>query len=305
MIKKTLFFGRGAYLSLRNNQMVIKRITDDKREEVLTRPIEDLGLVVIEHSQVTLTSGLVAQLIDNNVAVIFCDEKYMPAGLILPLEKNTTQQETYEAQIAATQPLKKQLWAQTVVAKIRNQAAALQLAAQCETGNMLAWMHQVRSGDSTNLEARAAVCYWKNLFLQYPHFTRHSDAEEADPNPLLDYGYAILRSIVARSLVGSGLLPTLGIFHKNRYNAYCLADDIMEPYRPYVDLLVCDILRQGHAPTLTTDTKRILLTIPTIDVAIKNLTRPLMNAASITTASLVKCYLGESRKLIYPELPLT
>lgn len=302
MIKKTPFFGNRASLSLRLNQLVIKRWTDDNHEEIVTRPIEDIGLVVVESSQVTLTAALISKLIDENVAVMFCDDRHMPSGVLMPLEKNSTQSETYSAQIDASQPLKKQLWQQTIIAKIRNQAAALKTVHGTEVGNMIAWSKSVASGDSTNLEARAAVYYWNNIFPQYPDFARHDDGD--NPNCLLNYGYAILRSIIARSLVGSGLMPTLGIFHRNRYNAYCLADDIMEPYRPYVDMLVCDILAQGYRPEINIHTKRFLLTIPTIDVKINKLTRPLMIAASMTTASLAKCYLGESRKITYPEIEI-
>lgn len=301
MIKRTLFIGNGASLSLRHGQLVIKRTDDLGEEEHFTRPIEDLGLVVIESSRVLMTSALISALIENNVAVIFCDDRYMPSGLIMPLDKHTTQTETQLAQIDATQPLKKQLWQQTITAKIHNQACALQRVGCPEVGNMLAWARDVRSVDSTNLEARAAVYYWTQIFPQFPDFVRHGD-DDNSPNGLLNYGYAILRSIIARSLVGSGLLPTLGIFHRNKYNAYCLADDIMEPYRPYVDLLVNEIISTHGTTEVNKTTKRELLTLPTIDVEIKNLKRPLMNAASITTSSLAKCYLGESRKIIYPDL---
>lgn len=303
MIKKTLMFSNRAYLSLRYDQMVIKRINEVGQEETITRPIEDLGIVLIENPQVTFTAALMDKLLQNNVSVIFCDDRHMPSGVLMPLEKNDTQSEVYNAQIDASVPLKKQLWQQTIIAKILNQAAALRIVNNVEIGNMLAWSKKVLSGDSTNLEARAAVYYWKNIFPQFPNFVRHDD-DGNDPNSLLNYGYAILRAIIARSLVSSGLLPTFGIFHKNRYNAYCLADDIMEPYRPYVDLMVNEILSQGYAPEVNQQTKKILLTLPTVDVKIKNLKRPLMIAASITTSSLAKCFLGESRKIIYPELTL-
>lgn len=303
MIKKTMMFSNRAYLSLRYNQLVIKRTSDDGKEETLTRPIEDIGVLVVESPQVTFTAALMDALIQNNVAVIFCNDQHMPSGVVMPLDKNDTQSEVYNAQISASLPLKKQMWQQTIVAKIQNQAAALRVVNDTEIGNMLAWSKKVASGDATNLEARAAVYYWKNIFPAYPDFVRH-DEEEDNPNSLLNYGYAILRAIIARALVGSGLLPTFGIFHRNRYNAYCLADDIMEPYRPYVDLMVNEILNQGFAPEVNPETKKILLTLPTVDVKIKNMKRPLMIAASITTASVAKCFLGESRKIVYPEIPL-
>ena len=167
--------------------------------------------------------------------------------------------------------------------------------------NMMAWANNVKSGDSENMEARAATYYWRNIFPNLPHFIRGKDEEP--PNNLLNYGYAILRACVARGLVASGLLPTFGIHHHNRYNAYCLADDIMEPYRPYVDELVFDIMaRVGDYSELTRDIKAELLVIPSIDVVIEGKRSPLMIAVGQTTASLNKCFSGEMRKISYPEM---
>lgn len=197
--------------------------------------------------------------------------------------------------------LRKQLWQQTIQYKIRNQAAILAQCTEAETKCMQVWANEVRSGDPDNLEARAAVFYWKNLFGNIPGFIR--DREGVTPNNLLNYGYAILRAVIARSLVASGLLPTLGIHHHNKYNAYCLADDIMEPYRPYVDQLIYDIVEQyGEDIELSKDIKSELLSIPTLDVVIAGKRSPLMVAASQTTASLYKCFSGELRKIAYPEI---
>lgn len=302
MIKKVLCFSNRAYLSCRQRQLIIKttdRMTGEPCE--YSRPVEDIGAVVIESGQVTLSSHLISALLENKVALIICDEKHMPSGLILPLEGNTLQSERFEAQISASLPLKKQLWQQTVSMKIKNQGAVLKRANSMEIGNMLAWASQVRSGDPDNLEGRAAAYYWKNLFGEDYGFVRGHEGD--GPNVLLDYGYAILRAIIARSLVASGLMPTLGIHHSNRYNAYCLADDMMEPYRPYVDLMVLDIVRKHQLPPeISNETKRHLLSIPVIDVRMGKLSRPLMVAASMTTASLAKCYLGTTRKLLYPEI---
>lgn len=304
MIKKTLCFSNRAYLCCKNRQLVITvydPVTGEPSEH--TRPIEDIGVIVIESEQVTLSSYLISSLLENKVAVIVCDQKHMPFGLMLPLVGNTEQTERFNAQIEASLPLKKQLWQQTIAIKIRNQAAVLKRVNNMEVGNMIAWSSQVRSGDSDNLEGRAAAYYWKNLFEDNPGFIRRQ--EGIDPNGLLNYGYAILRAIIARSLVASGLIPTLGIHHSNKYNAYCLADDIMEPYRPYVDLMVVDMIKTHNLPPeITKETKKHLLTIPTIDVKMGKLSRPLMVAASMTTASLAKCYLGESRKLLYPEMDI-
>lgn len=224
----------------------------------------------------------------------------MPVGLMLPLYGNTVQNERFREQLSASLPLKKQLWQQTIKAKIENQSAVLINCLGEESRCMKVWADDVKSGDSENLEARAAAYYWKTLFADIDGFTR--DREGISPNNLLNYGYAVLRAIIARALVSSGLLPTLGIHHHNRYNAYCLADDIMEPYRPYVDELVFGLVQQyGKNLELTRDIKAKLLTIPTLDVIISGKRSPLMIAASQTTASLYKCFSGELRRIVYPE----
>lgn len=225
----------------------------------------------------------------------------MPTGLLLPLDGHSLQNERYRAQIECSKPLRKQLWQQTVQAKIANQAAVLaKCVPGCETGNMLAWVTQVKSDDACNLEGRAAAYYWRNFFDSFIR-ERNGDA----PNNLLDYGYAILRAIVARSLVGAGLLPTLGIHHHNRYNAYCLADDIMEPYRPVVDRIVRQLVDRyslDELDELTPDIKRVLLALPTTEVRIAGRRSPLMVAVETTVASLQRCFAGEARKIVYPEL---
>ncbi len=307
MIKRTLCFSNPAYLSLKNNQLVVRLpevekadLPDSfKKEAIHTIPIEDIGVVVLDHKQVTITQALLEMLLENNCAVITCDSSHLPVGLMLPLCGNTTQSERFTAQIGASLPLKKQLWQQTVQQKITNQAAVLHEMRGVVVKNMCAWASDVKSGDSENLEGRAAAYYWRNMFTDVPMFTR--DREGVAPNNLLNYGYAILRAVVARALVSSGLLPTLGIHHHNRYNAYCLADDVMEPYRPYVDRLVVAITQKfGYQEELTTDLKRELLIIPTLDVVIGGQRSPLMIAATQTTASLYRCFAGEQRKIVYP-----
>ena len=309
MIKKTLYFGNPAYLSLRNAQLVIKLPGVEKAESLpdmmkaqaeVTKPIEDLGVVVLDNKQVTITSGLLDALLENNCAVITCDSKSMPIGLMLPLYGNTTQNERFRQQLDASLPLKKQLWQQTIQMKINNQASVLKNCVDEEVRCMHVWASDVRSGDPDNLEARAAAYYWKSLFADIEGFTR--EREGISPNNLLNYGYAILRAVVARGLVTSGLLPTLGIHHHNRYNAYCLADDIMEPYRPYVDELVFNLVQiNGKVLELTKAIKAKLLEIPTLEVKIGGKRSPLMVAVGQTTASLYKCFSGEIRRISYPE----
>ena len=271
-----------------------------KEQSEVTKPIEDIGVVVLDHKQITITSGVLESLLENNCAVITCDSKSMPVGLMLPLYGNTTQNERFRQQLDASLPLKKQLWQQTIKAKIDNQASVLRVCVGEEMKCMRIWANEVKSGDPENLEARAAAFFWKNLFADIIGFTR--DREGISPNNLLNYGYAILRAIVARALVASGLLPTLGIHHHNRYNAYCLADDVMEPYRPYVDELVFSLVKlYGANLELTKEIKSRLLVIPTLDVRINGKRSPLMVAVAQTTASLYKCFCGEIRRISYPE----
>lgn len=298
MIKRTLLFSNPAYLSHKDKQLVISFPGKEKKDR--TTPIEDLGVVVLEHQQITISHGCIAALVQNNVALISCDSSRMPTGLILPLDGAHTQTERFRYQIEASVPLKKQLWQQTIQQKISNQAWALEMAGVDAT-NMHRWSKSVRSGDPDNYEGRAAAYYWQNIFGKFMDFNRHRGG--APPNNLLNYGYAILRAIIARSLVSSGLLPTLGIFHRNKYNAYCLADDIMEPYRPAVDRLVYKILEDGNpVEELTTDLKMRLLRLPEIDVRFDGMTSPLLVGASRTTASLARCFEGGLRKINYPTL---
>lgn len=310
MIKKTLYFGNPIYLSTRLSQLVLhlpevednEAFTSEFRKEASrTIPIEDIGVVVLDNKRITITSGTLEALLDNNVAVITCDSKSMPTGLLLPLAGNSLQNERFRYQIDASLPLKKQLWQQTVRQKIINQEKVLSANSEVETNCMKVWAADVKSGDADNLEARAAAFYWRNLFHPSLNFIR--DREGLPPNNLLNYGYALLRSVIARALVSSGLLPTLGIHHHNRYNAYCLADDIMEPYRPYVDKLVIQIMKSGlDYSTLSKEVKFQLLGIPTLDVKIDGKNSPLMIAASQTAATLSRCFSGELRKIAYPEI---
>ena len=311
MIKKTLYFGNPAYLSLKNAQLLIKLPEVEKNETLpesfkvqtqVTKPIEDIGVVVLDNQRITITTGAIEALLENNCAIITCDHRSMPVGLMLPLSGNTTQSERFREQIDASLPLKKQLWQQTIQAKIGNQASVLSSCRGAEVGCLRAWARDVRSGDPDNYEGRAAAYYWRNLFgMHVDNFTR--DREGVPPNNALNYGYAILRAIVARALVSSGMLPTLGIHHHNRYNAYCLADDIMEPYRPYVDEYVFHLIQKHGLPSeeLPKAWKAELLLIPTLDVVIGGKKSPLMVGVSQTTASLYKCFCGEMRKVAYPE----
>ena len=296
MIKRILYFGNPTYLRVKDAQLIIEL---PNTKEIKSAAIEDIGVVVLDHLQITLSHGVINCLLNNNTALITCDDKHLPTGLMLPLESHTMQSERFRHQIDATEPLKKQLWQQTIIAKIRNQAHLLHQVGH-NAHQLRRWSDEVKAGDADNHEAFAAAYYWKRLF--QPNVEsflrdRYGDA----PNHLLNYGYAILRSIVARGLVSSGLLPTLGIHHHNKYNAYCLADDIMEPYRPFVDKLVCDMVATTPIEEeMTKEQRALLLSIGVMEVYMDKRKSPLMVGLQTTTASLVKCFMGESRKIIYP-----
>lgn len=297
MIKRTLYFGNTAYLKTTNEQLVVEMLESGETKSI---PIEDIGILILDHQQITITQAVMAKLLANNTALITCDNTHHPVGLQLCLDGHTLQSQKFKAQIAASNPLKKQLWQQTIIAKIKNQAALLEIE-KAENKYLLNLAPVVKSGDSGNNEAKAALYYWKHIFPDFLEFKR--ERYGLPPNNLLNYGYAILRAIVARSLVSSGLLPTLGIFHRNQYNAYCLADDVMEPYRPFADKVVCNIVRMnGKFLEMTPAMKKELLSIPVMDVMIDGEKSPLMNAVQRTTASLAKCFEGNSRKMLYPVL---
>ena len=300
MIKRTICIENACFLKFANEQMVVsyKHIKGLEDMEDRTVPIEDLGMLVLEHQQISLTHYLLNKLAEGNVAVVTCNDTHHPTGLLMPLESNTLQSERFRAQIEASEPLKKQLWQQTVKAKITNQSAVLKRW-DGKYKLLVNLADNVKSGDADNNEAVAAAHYWRNLFPPAWNFYRKRDG--LPPNNLLNYGYAIVRAGMARAIVGAGMLPTLGIFHRNRYNAYCLADDMMEPYRPYVDMVVRAIIDNTSAvDRLTQDMKVELLKIPALDVLLDGDKSPLMVAMQRTAVSLARCYAGEQRKLLLP-----
>lgn len=293
MIKRTLYFGNECYLSTQKQRLVVRY---PNVEEVKTVPIEDIGIVLLDHYRLTISSSLLNRLLANNVAVITCDAQHLPLGMFLNLNGHTLQQEHFANQINVSLAKKDRLWKQVIQSKITNQAILLETQS-VPTPNMHRWVKQVKNGDPENLEARAASYYWKHLFGGSKTFVRERFGDA--PNGLLNYGYAILRGVVARALVGSGLLPTFGIHHHNKYNAYCLADDIMEPYRPFVDNVVLGLVNQ-EIGELTKESKQQLLQIPVMDVLINQQKSPLMLAVQQTTASLQQCYAAKRKSLKLP-----
>ncbi|MGC5743557.1 type II CRISPR-associated endonuclease Cas1 [Chryseobacterium sp. NFX27] len=295
MITRSIYIGNPAYLKLKDEQMYI--LEPSSRELKGKVPVEDLGLLMLDHFQITISHQLIQRMMGNNVVVVSCDAHHLPHGIMLPLYGHTEHSDRIKDQLDASEPLKKQLWKQTIECKIENQKEVL-----LKLGNyyepMLEYQRNVKSGDITNMEGIAAQHYWKYLISLDFLRQRFGDS----PNHFFNFGYAVLRSIVARALVETGLLPVLGIFHKNKYNPYCLADDIMEPYRPFVDSLVMQWLMQNpDSEDLTKEFKAHLLKIATVDVLIDDKTRPLLVAVKTTASSLYKCYTGEKRLVSYPQ----
>lgn len=294
MLKRALFFSTPYCLSLRDGQMIIR--TREALDTQKSVPIEDIGFVVLEDQQTAITLPLLNALSDNNVAVILCGENRMPNAMLMNLDTNTTQGEIYRVQLDASEPLKKGLWKQIVEAKIRNQAALLRKLGR-DGDKLKPYYQHVKSADADNREGIAAKIYWSELF--GADFVRSRAGNP--PNNLLNYGYTILRAAVARSLMGSGLFPAFGIFHRNRYNAFPLADDVMEPYRPYVDEAVFRLYTQGHEQ-LTREVKGELLRILFADTRFDKVVRPLEVGLTFTTSSLARCFAGTQKRIAYPLL---
>ena len=292
MLKKSILLENKASLSTKNLQLIIK--TDTRESSI---PIEDIGYLVIDHPEIYLSIPALNLLIDNNTAVIICNINHLPNGMFLNLNSHHIQQELFKNQINASAPLKKQLWQQTIVEKITNQGLLLQrITSKGNNFDFLA--SKVLSGDTSNMEGVAANFYWKTFF----EFSFKRERFGDYPNNFLNYGYAILRAATARALSGSGLLNTLGIHHKSKYNAFALADDIMEPFRPIVDEKVAEIMQNYSEQELNTQIKAELLQILTRTVYFKDEKSPLMVALQKTASSLQQCYTGERKKIKYPKL---
>ena len=292
MIKKSILVENKTAITAKNLQLVIK---SEIRESTI--PIEDIGFLVLDHQEIYISLPAMNLLVENNTSVIICSKNHMPNGMFLNLNSHHIQQEVFRNQIEASIPLKKQLWQQTIVEKITNQGLLLQkITSKSNSLDFLA--SKVLSGDTTNMEGVAAQQYWKSFFEHDFKRERFGDY----PNNFLNYGYAILRASTARALSGSGLLNTLGIHHKSKYNAFALADDIMEPFRPLVDEKVFEIMQHYDEQELNTIIKSELLQVLTRTVYFEDEKSPLMVALQKTASSLQQCFMGKRKKIKYPKL---
>jgi CRISPR-associated protein Cas1 len=217
-----------------------------KRHDEITLPLTDIAAVIVSHPQVSYTHAVLAGLAEAGAIFVACNPKHMPAAMLLPLASHSTQTERFAQQAALPQPARKQIWQQIIRAKILAQARLLQQRLGRDFG-LFPMASRVRSGDAGNLESQAARIYWPALFGDF-----RRDPEGEGVNACLNYGYAVLRAVVARALCGAGLHPSLGVHHHNRYDAFCLADDLMEPFRPLVDGVVAR-LRDQRGPSVAVD----------------------------------------------------
>ncbi len=294
MTKRTLFFSNAVCLTLKNKQLVV---LNKETHEESSVPIEDIGIVVIENNQVYISVPVINELAANNAAVVFCNDKHLPFTMNLPLDCNVIQNQIFSLQIGASLPAKKKCWKQIIERKIMNQAKVLEKY-NLNSVQVYECARNVKSGDLTNKEAVAARVYWDLLI--DTDWERNRFGEY--PNNFLNYGYAILRAATARALIGSGLLPTLGIHHHNKYDAYALANDMMEPYRPFVDDEVIKYMRENpEEKEIKSVFKKSILQVLVRDVDMGNMTRPLMVALSMTSASLVRVFKKETASLCLPE----
>lgn len=282
-----------AYLRIRNRQLVIER----KDADDVSVPISEVAAVIAAHPQASCSQPVLAELMAAGGAFIVCDDALLPIGLMLPIQANELQTQRIIAQAAAPLPLKKKLWRQIIRRKISAQADLLRDL----RGNDRGLSHiaaEVRSGDTTNREAVASRRYWTALF-DDPDFRR--DRQREDQNRLLNYGYAVLRAVMGRAICAAGLHPSLGVHHHNRENSFCLADDLMEPYRPLIDAAVVEHLACGLGSELTRTSKQALLECILARYLADGEARTLFEICSRTAASLARAYLKECDKLEYPK----
>lgn len=298
MIKRTLVFTTSGRLRLHLRQLVWEG--EDGRSSHV--PIEDIGFVILESPLITVSTALLRELCMSNAAVVICDASHMPGSYLLPVAGHTMCQKVMGMQIALSAVKKDILWAQTVKRKIFNQGCVAKKYNLLLGRDLVKWSKEVRRGDPGNLEAQAARAYFTIFTMDEMCPFRRSPTGPM-PNSALNYGYAILRAAVARALVSAGLNCMMGIHHHNQYDPYCLADDIMEPYRPFVDMLVLENYEIFEkSDELTPEMKRVLLGLLVMDVEIGKMKRPLMNALTLTAASIVRVISGSDEEIEYPKV---
>lgn len=297
MLKRVIDVSNASYLHVKNKQLLL----DQQGKQVAAIPIEDIAVLILEHPAIVLTQQLIIACQQNNTALVFCDDKHLPYSIILPVsEGNSLHSKILRQQIQLKKTMQKRLWQQIVVHKLQQQALTLKLNG-IENKTILRLSEKVKSGDSQNHEAQAAKQYWSLLMGK----TFRRNPEQDGVNAMLNYGYSIMRALVARALVGAGLHPALGLHHSNQYNGLCLADDIMEPFRPWVDFVVSRLYQRDGVYEINQHSKRCLLALMAENVQWRGNSMPLMVACHYLCANLKEAYAGTTDKLDYPQWPVS
>lgn len=296
MIKKIIEISQArTHLSIRYGQLILKR----EGEQIRSIPCEDVGVLLVDHRGVTYTHSVFTELLKNGAAIVLCGEDHHPSGMLLPIESNSVQTERYRYQIEAKEPVKKRLWKQIVKAKVRHQAKLVK-DDEMTYGALKILEKKVRSGDPENIEARASKKFW-NSFFEDESFRR--DINGPSPNNMLNYGYMVTRAAIARAICSAGLLPSLGLHHRNRYNAFCLADDVLEPFRGFVEVRVKQLYEGGEGTEdLGQYVKARLLDVLYDEINIAGFKGPLMVGLHRTATSLYRVFAGEQEKIDLPKL---
>ena len=290
MIKRIVDISEQAYLHVANKQLNV----DKNGQTVAKIAIEDLGILILQHPAITITQTVITLCQHNNVAIIFCDERHLPLSITLPLwSGHSLHTKVLKQQIASKIPRRKRLWQQVIKAKISEQATTIEQAG-LQSNKLRSLANNVKSGDPENLESQAAQVYWKRLMGN--NFRRDTKAEGI--NSVLNYGYSIMRAMVARALVGTGLHPAIGLHHRNQYNGLCLADDIMEPFRPWVDAIIYNEKQSNPKIQVTKEIKQKLLGMLSQQVVYDGKKMPLMISINYLVAQL-KYSLTETYKPLY------
>lgn len=292
MIKRIIEISNPSYLHLKHKQLIIEQ----NRVVVEQVAIEDIGVLILENSAIVLTQPLIIECQKNTVAIIFCDEKHLPYSTILPIvEGNTLHQKVLKQQINITEPVKKNIWKQIIIRKVQNQANTLKKYSK-NYQYLEVLKSKVKSGDSGNIESTAARFYWKELFGK--GFIRDQDKDGV--NAILNYGYGIIRATVARAIVAGGLHPSMGVFHHNQYNGLCLADDVMEPFRPWIDTIVYKMYLQNSHQTIDLEVKKQILNLLNQTITFKDKNMPFMVSLHYLIADLKRNFNKEIKKFEYP-----
>jgi CRISPR-associated protein Cas1 len=299
MIDRIVEVANPARLSIRDAQLSIERAEGEQLSLPFTTPVSEIAVLLLAHPQIVLSQGVLSRIAEAGGSVITIDEKFLPASMLLPVRSHFVQTERFAAQVELSQPTRKRLWQEIVQAKIRAQGELLRELHGADHG-LVAMSSRVRTGDVGNLEAQAARKYWGLIFGDAT-FRRGSEA--ADQNRFLNYGYTVLRAAVARALCAAGLHPSIGLQHSNRYDAFCLAADVMEPFRPLVDRRVSQwVNREGADGPMDSRAKAWTIGATTARYVCEGEARTLFDILLRTANSLARCVVGETRELSLPGL---